>query len=84
MSKPTFLTAITHYVRGPGRIRGLYAFRSVIDAGARTTLGTDFPVEGVRPTLVTHPMDVGLLPEQMMTRLGALRGSHIRFPLVLT
>ena len=31
------------------RVKGLYAFRSIIDHGARITLGSDFPVEDMNP-----------------------------------
>ena len=37
------------YKQGPERVKGLYAFRNVIDSGARITLGTDFPVEEINP-----------------------------------
>ncbi|KAJ7764143.1 hypothetical protein DFH07DRAFT_939154 [Mycena maculata] len=36
---------------GPERIMGLYAFRSLLDSGARITLGSDFPVETVNQAL---------------------------------
>ncbi len=36
-------------LQGPERIKGLYAFRSILDNGGRITLGSDFPVEGVNP-----------------------------------
>ena len=35
--------------KGPERVKGLYAFRSILDHGARITLGSDFPVEGCNP-----------------------------------
>jgi len=69
---------------------GLYAFRSIIDAGARTTLGTDLPVEDMRPlatfyaaiTRLSYDGDSphgrgGWFPEQKMTRLETLRGMTI-------
>ncbi|RDB25349.1 putative amidohydrolase YtcJ [Hypsizygus marmoreus] len=34
---------------GPERVKGLYAFRSFLDNGARITLGSDFPVEAMNP-----------------------------------
>ncbi|KAG6920121.1 hypothetical protein DXG01_010189 [Tephrocybe rancida] len=34
---------------GPKRVKGLYAFRSILDSGARITLGSDFPVESMNP-----------------------------------
>ena len=36
-------------MQGPERVKGLYAFRSIIDHGARITLGSDFPVEDMNP-----------------------------------
>ncbi|KAG5636359.1 hypothetical protein H0H81_008307 [Sphagnurus paluster] len=75
---------------GPERIKGLYAFRSLIDSGARITLGSDFPVEPMNPlagffaavTRVsvdgTSPHDSdGWFPEQRLTRQEALRGMTI-------
>ena len=35
--------------QGSERVKGLYAFRSIIDHGARITLGSDFPVEDMNP-----------------------------------
>jgi predicted amidohydrolase YtcJ len=37
------------FLQGPERVKNLYAFRNMIDSGARITLGTDFPVEEVQP-----------------------------------
>src|SRR5207244_1034827 len=34
---------------GPERIKGAYAWRTVLDSGARLALGSDFPVEAVNP-----------------------------------
>ncbi|KAI0351006.1 hypothetical protein OH77DRAFT_1411838 [Trametes cingulata] len=72
---------------GPERVKGLYAFRSIIDHGARITLGSDFPVEDINPlagfyaaiTRVspdgTSPHGPGgWFPEQRMTREEALKG----------
>ncbi|KAH9913457.1 amidohydrolase family-domain-containing protein [Epithele typhae] len=72
---------------GPERVKGLYAFRSIIDHGARITLGSDFPVEDMNPltgfyaaiTRVsfegTSPHGPGgWFPEQRMTRAEALKG----------
>ena len=36
-------------VQGPERVKSLYAFRSLLDSGARITLGSDFPVETMNP-----------------------------------
>ncbi|RDX40454.1 hypothetical protein OH76DRAFT_1490256 [Lentinus brumalis] len=75
---------------GPERVKGLYAFRSVLDHGARITLGSDFPVEDLNPlagfyaaiTRVspdgTSPHGPGgWFPEQRMTREEALKGMTI-------
>ena len=36
---------------GPERVEGAYAWRTVLDAGGRLALGSDFPVESVDPLL---------------------------------
>lgn len=38
-----------HPPQGPERVKGLYAFRSLLDHGARLALGSDFPVEDMNP-----------------------------------
>ena len=43
------LTTLVRFYKGPERVKGLYAFRSIIDHGARITLGSDFPVEDMNP-----------------------------------
>ncbi|ESK89828.1 amidohydrolase 3 [Moniliophthora roreri MCA 2997] len=75
---------------GPERVRGLYAFRSILNSGARITTGSDIPVEGVNPlegfyAAVTRVDKQGRsphgpggwFPEQKLTRLEALRGMTI-------
>lgn len=69
---------------GPERIGGAYAWRSLLDAGARLALGSDFPVEGVNPLLgfyaaVTRQDASGVpaggwYPDERLTREEALRG----------
>jgi predicted amidohydrolase YtcJ len=72
---------------GPDRIRGAYAWRRLVDAGARLALGSDFPVEQVSPLLgfyaaVTrqdadgHPPG-GWRAAEMLNREEALRGFTI-------
>ena len=39
---------------GPERIRGAYAWRALLDSGARIAGGSDFPVEKVSPLLGIH------------------------------
>ncbi|RPD54198.1 hypothetical protein L226DRAFT_523911 [Lentinus tigrinus ALCF2SS1-7] len=75
---------------GPERVKGLYAFRSIIDHGARITLGSDFPVEDMNPlsgfyAAITRVSPEGTsphgpggwFPEQRMTREEALKGMTI-------
>ncbi|TFY79694.1 hypothetical protein EWM64_g4319 [Hericium alpestre] len=75
---------------GPERVKLLYAFRSMINHGARITFGSDAPVETMNPlygffaaiTRVapdgTSPQGPdGWFPEQRLTREEALRGMTI-------
>ncbi len=69
---------------GPDRIRGAYAWRRLVDAGARLALGSDFPVERVDPILGFHAAVTrqdgadapagGWYGNQVLTREEALRG----------
>lgn len=75
---------------GPERVKNLYAFRQLIDSGARLTLGSDFPVETMNPlhgfyaavTRLSPKGDSphgpgGWFPDQRLTRVEALRGMTI-------
>ncbi|EGN99525.1 hypothetical protein SERLA73DRAFT_179580 [Serpula lacrymans var. lacrymans S7.3] len=75
---------------GPERVKGLYAFRSLINHGARLALGSDFPVEDMNPlsgfySAVTRLSfdgrsphgTAGWFPDQRLTRQEALRGMTI-------
>ncbi|KAJ7755700.1 amidohydrolase family-domain-containing protein [Mycena maculata] len=75
---------------GPERVKDLYAFRSLIDSGARIALGSDFPVESPNPlsgfyAAVTRlSIDGksphgpgGWFPEERLSRQEALRGMTI-------
>ncbi|PPQ95932.1 hypothetical protein CVT26_016153 [Gymnopilus dilepis] len=75
---------------GPERVKGLYAFRDIVDSGARITLGSDFPVDEINPlkgfyaavsrlsTDGTSPHGAGgWFPNQRLTRTEALRGMTI-------
>ncbi|KAG0704666.1 amidohydrolase 3, partial [Suillus ampliporus] len=75
---------------GPERVKGLYAFRSLLDHGCRLALGSDFPVEDMNPlsgfyAAVTRLSPEGQspngpsgwFPEQRLTRMEALRGMTI-------
>ncbi|KAI9458558.1 amidohydrolase family-domain-containing protein [Russula earlei] len=72
---------------GPERVKLLYAFRDIIDYGARFTLGSDAPVEDMNPLAGffaaitrlapdgTSPHGPGgWFPEQRLTREEALKG----------
>ena len=69
---------------GPDRVKGAYAWRRLIDAGARLALGSDFPVERPAPLLgfyaaVTREDAAGApaggwYGNQALTREEALRG----------
>lgn len=72
---------------GPQRIRGAYAWRSLLNTGVIIPNGTDFPVEEVNPLLTFHaavtrqdPNNLpagGWYPEQKMTRQEALQSMTI-------
>ena len=69
---------------GPERIRGAYAWRTVLKAGGRLALGSDFPVEDVNPffgiySAVTRQDQNGQpaggwYPDQRLTLAEAIRG----------
>lgn len=69
---------------GARRVRGAYAWRSLLRTGARIPSGSDFPVEAVNPLLSFHSavsrQDAengppgGWYPAQRMTRVEALKG----------
>jgi predicted amidohydrolase YtcJ len=67
---------------GPERIRGAYAWRSLLNTGVVVPNGTDFPVEDVNPLLTFHAAVTrqdpensppgGWYPDQAMTREEAV------------
>lgn len=67
---------------GPARLRGTYAFRSLIDSGATVTFGSDWPVgpldamEGIYAAVTRETIDgrnpQGWLPDQKVTVEQAL------------
>ena len=69
---------------GADRLRGAYAWRRLLDAGARLALGSDFPVERVDPLLGFHAAVTrqdaddrpagGWYGNQVLSRAEALRG----------
>ncbi|KAF8598486.1 hypothetical protein BDV93DRAFT_451112 [Ceratobasidium sp. AG-I] len=88
--QPTHATSDMGYAEtrlGPERIRGAYAWRSLIETGATLTTGSDFPVEGINPLLGFYAAVTrlspegdsphgpgGWYPEQRLTREEALLG----------
>lgn len=85
--QPTHATSDMYWAEdrvGAERIRGGYAWRSLLDAGARLALGSDFPVEHVDPLLGFYAAvtrqdaegwpDGGWYAAQRLTREEALRG----------
>ena len=72
---------------GPDRIRGAYAWRSLLSTGVVIPNGTDFPVEEVNPLLTFHAAVTrqdptnwpvgGWYPDQKMTREEALQSMTI-------
>ncbi|HEX8171771.1 MAG TPA: amidohydrolase [Thermoanaerobaculia bacterium] len=85
--QPTHATSDMYWAEqrvGPQRIRGAYAWRTVLNAGGRLALGSDFPVEEVNPffgiyAAVTRQDQKGWpaggwYPEQRLTLAEALRG----------
>jgi predicted amidohydrolase YtcJ len=72
---------------GPERIKGAYAWRSLLNTGVVIPNGTDFPVEEVNPLITFHSSvsrqdatnwpSGGWYPSQVMTRDEALRSITI-------
>ena len=72
---------------GPARIRGAYAWRSLLNTGVIIPNGSDFPVEEVNPLISFHSAvsrqgpdnkpPGGWYPEQAMTREEALKSMTI-------
>ena len=88
--QPTHQTSDMRWAEGrvgPERIRGAYAWRSLLNTGVVIPGGTDFPVEEVNPLLTFHAAVTrqdpshnppgGWYPEQRMTREEALRAMTI-------
>ena len=85
--QPTHATSDMYWAEnrvGPERIKGAYAWRTVLNAGARLALGSDFPVEAVNPffgiyAAVTRQDQKGWpaggwYPDQKLTLAEAIRG----------
>lgn len=85
--QPTHATSDMYWAEdrvGPERIKGAYAWRTVLNSGARLALGSDFPVEQVNPffgiyAAVTRQDQKawpagGWYPDQKLTLAEAIRG----------
>jgi len=85
--QPTHATSDMYWVEdrlGPERVVYAYAWRSLLDSGARLALGSDFPVEKVNPMLGIHAAVTrqdtrgwppgGWYPQEILSREEAVRG----------
>lgn len=85
--QPTHATSDMYWVEdrlGAERVKYAYAWRSLLDSGARLALGSDFPVEQVNPMLGIHAAVTrqdtegwppgGWYPAERLTREEAVRG----------
>jgi predicted amidohydrolase YtcJ len=85
--QPTHATSDMYWAEdrvGAERIKGAYAWRTVLNSGARLALGSDFPVEDVNPffgiyAAVTRQDQKGWpaggwYPDQKLTLAEAIRG----------
>jgi predicted amidohydrolase YtcJ len=85
--QPTHATSDMYWVEdrlGPQRVVYAYAWRSLLDSGARLALGSDFPVEQVNPMLGIHAAvtrqdtegwpEGGWYPAESLSREEAVRG----------
>jgi predicted amidohydrolase YtcJ len=85
--QPTHATSDMYWAEarlGSERVKGAYAWRTVLNAGGRLALGSDFPVEHVNPFFGIHAAVTrqdqkgwpagGWYPDQRLTLAEAIRG----------
>jgi predicted amidohydrolase YtcJ len=85
--QPTHATSDMYWAEariGPERVKGAYAWRTILNAGGRLALGSDFPVEDVNPFFGIHAAVTrqdqkgwpagGWYPSQKLTLAEAIRG----------
>jgi predicted amidohydrolase YtcJ len=85
--QPTHATSDMYWAEqrlGPERVKGAYAWRTILDAGGKLAFGSDFPVEEVNPfhgiyAAVTRQDQAGTppggwYPSQRLTLAEAIRG----------
>lgn len=88
--QPTHATSDMYWAQdrvGADRIKGAYAYKSLLQQSGMVALGTDYPVEQVNPFLTFYAAvarqdtsgypEGGFLPEQALSREEALRGMTI-------
>lgn len=85
--QPTHATSDMYWAKdrlGQERIKGAYAFKTLLQQSGMVALGTDFPVEKVSPFLTFYAATTrqdtqlfpegGFLPEERLTREETLKG----------
>jgi predicted amidohydrolase YtcJ len=85
--QPTHATSDMYWAEarlGPDRVKGAYAWRTILNAGGRLALGSDFPVESVNPFFGIYAAvtrqdqkgwpEGGWRPSEKLTLAEALRG----------
>jgi len=85
--QPTHATSDMYWAEarlGPERVKGAYAWRTILNAGIRLPLGSDFPVEDVNPFFGLYAAvtrqdqkgwpEGGWYPSQRLTLAEAIRG----------
>jgi predicted amidohydrolase YtcJ len=85
--QPTHATSDMYWAEarvGPERIRGAYAWRTILNGGGRLALGSDFPVEDVNPFFGIYAAvtrqdqkqwpEGGWRPAERLTLAEAIRG----------
>ncbi|NAS11075.1 amidohydrolase [Poritiphilus flavus] len=88
--QPTHATSDMYWAEdrlGEDRIKGAYAFRTLLHAAGLVALGTDFPVEEVSPFLTFYAAvarkdlenypEGGFMPEEVLSREETLKGMTI-------
>ena len=88
--QPTHATSDMYWAQdrlGPDRIQGAYAYQTLLERAGLIALGTDFPVEKVNPMLTFYAAvarkdlnefpENGFMPDQMLSRLDAIKGMTI-------
>lgn len=88
--QPTHATSDMYWAEdrvGPQRIKGAYAYKTLLSESGIVALGTDYPVEQVNPFLTFYAAvarqdtsgypEGGFLPEQALSREETLRGMTI-------